>query len=115
MSDRDPGCIFCKIATGELHDKTRFAYEDELVAVFADLHPIAPVHLLLVPKKHYSDLNGLTQADEPVYGRIVRVASTLAKKFAIDRTGWQLFVRVGKGGGQEVGHVHFHLISGKRA
>jgi histidine triad (HIT) family protein len=112
---RDRNCIFCKIAMGELHDKTKFEHEDDLVAAFADLHPIAPTHILIVPKKHYADINGLTSADEATYGRIVRVASELAKEHGLDKTGWQLFVRVGKGGGQEVGHVHFHLISGKRA
>lgn len=107
-------CIFCRIATGDLHDKTSFEFEDDLVVAFPDLHPIAPVHLLIVPKQHVADLNGVTTKDEPFYGRIVHVASQLAAKKGI-AAGWQLFVRVGKGGGQEVSHVHFHLVAGKHA
>jgi histidine triad (HIT) family protein len=103
-------CIFCKIASHEV--ETKIIFEDDLVVAFKAQNQIAPVHILVVPRKHYTNLNGLTQADEATYGRIVRVASELAAQKKIE-DGWQLFVRVGKGGGQEVMHVHFHLVSGQ--
>lgn len=106
------GCIFCKIAAHSV--PSEIVFEDDLVVAFKDLRPLAPVHLLIVPKRHIADLNDVPGSDEPLYGRIVWVASALAKKQGIAETGWQLFCRVGKGGGQEVGHVHFHLISGNR-
>lgn len=108
----EAACIFCKIARHEVPSNLEF--EDQDVLAFDDIHPVAPVHILIVPKRHVADLNGLTAQDEPLYGKIVRVASELAAKKKIS-SGWQLFVRVGKGGGQEVEHVHFHLISGQRA
>jgi histidine triad (HIT) family protein len=103
-------CIFCKISKGEV--PADVVYQDADVVVFTDAHPIAPVHLLLIPRGHVQDINGLTTKDEPLYGKIVRIASELAAKRNIT-SGWQLFVRVGKGGGQEVPHVHFHLVSGQ--
>lgn len=82
------------------------------MVAFKDINPMAAVHILIVPKKHYADLNGLGESDETLYGRIARVASDLAARKNI-QDGWQLFVRVGKKGGQEVPHVHFHLVSGQ--
>ena len=104
-------CIFDQIIAGEIPaDKV---FEDDDVLAFKDIKPVADVHYVIIPKKHVSNLNGVTVGDEPLYGKIVRVASELAAKAGIT-DGWQLFVRVGQGGGQEVPHVHFHLISGKR-
>ena len=114
ISDYHKACPFCLIAQHQAPGATLYEYEDEDVVAFPDLHPIADVHILIIPKRHYPDLNGLTAKDEPLFGKVVRVASELAAKHTITR-GWQLFTRVGKGGGQEIGHVHFHLISGKRA
>jgi len=111
MAETKSSCLFCDISAKRIPSET--LYEDDDLIVFKDIKPIADTHLLLVPRKHYKDLNGLTQSDEPLYGKIVRVAADMAKKEDI-QGGWQLFVRVGKGGGQEVPHVHFHLISGSR-
>jgi histidine triad (HIT) family protein len=108
--EANASCIFCKIASHEV--ETKIIFEDDLVVAFKAQNQMAPVHILIVPRTHYTNLNGLTQADEATYGRIVRVASELAAKKKIE-DGWQLFVRVGKGGGQEVMHVHFHLVSGQ--
>lgn len=104
-------CVFCKIAAHQLPGE--ILYEDELVVAFPDLHPVAKVHILIIPKRHVADLNGVTAQDEQLYGRIVWAASALATKRGTQH-GWQLLCRVGKGGGQEVGHVHFHLTSGNR-
>ncbi|MFH0830986.1 MAG: HIT domain-containing protein [Parcubacteria group bacterium] len=105
-------CPFCLIAQHKMPGKTAYEYEDQDLVAFKDIHPLAPVHLLIIPKKHLSDLNGLTALDEPLYGKLIRVASELAAKNNI-ADGWQLFVRVGAKGGQEVKHVHFHLVSGQ--
>lgn len=104
-------CLFCKIAGHKIPQVT-YEFEDDLVVAFKDIKPLAPVHILIIPKKHFADLNGLEEKDEALFGHIVKVASDLAQKNQIS-AGWQLFVRVGEKGGQEVGHVHFHLISGQ--
>ncbi len=105
----DPECLFCKIAGGDVPAK--IVYQDQDVLVFPDIKPLAKTHLLIIPRRHFKDLNGLTAEDEPLFGKIIRIASSLAAKNKIS-DGWQLFVRVGRGGGQEVPHVHFHLVSG---
>ncbi len=104
-------CVFCKIKRKEI--PADLLYEDADILVFPDINPVADVHLLIVPRKHIRDINGLKAEDEALYGKIVRVASKMAAKKGVADSGWQLFVRVGKGGGQEVPHVHFHLVSGK--
>lgn len=101
-------CIFCKIIRGEV--ETKKVYEDELVLAFNDVNPLAPVHLLIIPKKHIESVNDLD--DELLAGRMLVVAKELAKKKGIDQDGYKLLMRVGDDGGQEVPHIHLHLIGG---
>jgi histidine triad (HIT) family protein len=105
-------CLFCKIIRKEI--PTEFLYEDDLVAAFKDIRPIAPVHVLLIPKKHIESVADLTDKDEILAGRLIMAAKKIAEDLAIAKNGYKLLFRVGKHGGQEVSHIHLHLLGGAR-
>ena len=104
-------CIFCKIAHKEI--SSEILYEDEFVVAFKDLEPQAPVHILIVPKKHIASLNDLTADDAELLARIVLAAQKLAKDNGIAERGYRLVNNCGIEGGQTVGHLHFHLLGGR--
>ncbi len=103
-------CLFCKIVNREI--PSEFLYEDNDYVVFRDINPAAPVHLLLVPKKHIRSINDLTVADQSIVGRIFAVAKEMAKKQGVNESGYKLLFNVEKGGGQEIFHLHLHLLGG---
>lgn len=105
-------CIFCKIINKEI--PSQIVYEDEKILAFRDIQPVAPVHILVIPKKHIPALTELTKEDEEVVGKIYTVIRQLAEKENIDKTGFRVIVNCGEDGGQEVKHLHFHLIGGKK-
>lgn len=101
-------CIFCKIATGDIPSKK--VYEDEEVIVFHDIHPIAPVHLLIVPKLHVASLIDCTGQHAALLGRLLLLAPKLAAEQGLD--GFRTMINTGKSGGQEVFHLHIHVFGG---
>jgi len=102
-------CIFCKIVRGEIPAKR--IYEDEEILVFPDIHPQAPVHLLVIPKAHVATLYDAAPANEMAFGRMLAVAGELARKHgAVD--GFRTIINTGKVGHQEVYHVHMHILGG---
>ncbi len=102
-------CLFCKIEKGEIpSDKV---YEDEDVIVFKDLYPKADVHLLIVPRKHIASLNELLPEDQQLMGKMMLLLPKLAKEQGLER-GFRTIINTGKGGGQEVFHIHVHLLGG---
>ena len=103
-------CTFCKILSGEI--PTEYLFENETVVVFRDINPIAPVHLLIVPKKHIRSVNDLKEDDRTIVSELIMVAGDMAKKTAIARSGYKLFFNVERGGGQVIFHLHLHLIGG---
>ncbi|MDP1845211.1 MAG: histidine triad nucleotide-binding protein [Candidatus Moranbacteria bacterium] len=105
-------CVFCKIARKEI--PTEFLYEDDFVAAFRDLHPIAPVHVLVIPKKHIESVAEISGGDELLMGKLITTAKKLAEDLRISKKGYKLLIRVGEHGGQEVGHLHLHLIGGAK-
>lgn len=109
MSD----CIFCKIVQGEI--PSTFIYEDDHLVVFKDIHPVAPVHVLIVPKKHVTNLMELAGRDdgEVLLGQVLRAVPAVAKILGVDAGGFRLINNCGADGGQTIDHVHFHLIGGK--
>jgi histidine triad (HIT) family protein len=109
MSASDPSFIFCKIARGEI--PSRKVYEDDAIIAFHDIRPIAPVHLLLVPKAHAASLYDVTEADAPVLGRMLALAGRLAREQGAG-DGFRTIVNTGRVGRQEVMHVHIHVIGG---
>jgi histidine triad (HIT) family protein len=106
---QDPDCIFCRIARGEI--PSRKAYEDDDVLAFHDIKPSAPVHLLLIPKQHTASMYDVAEADEPVLGRIMRLAGRLAREQGAS-DGFRIIVNTGRVGHQEVMHLHVHVIGG---
>lgn len=105
-------CLFCKIINKEI--SSTIVYEDELVIAFKDIHPVAPVHILVIPKKHISSLNELEEQDEALVGKIYTVINKIAKQEDISEKGFRVIVNCGEDGGQEVKHLHFHLLGGKK-
>jgi histidine triad (HIT) family protein len=103
-------CIFCQIAAGRTD--TGLLYEDDLAVVFRDIHPHAPVHLLVVPKKHIRSVNDLTAEDGRIVSHLVAVARDMARAEQIDRSGYKLLFNVESGGGQVIFHLHLHLLGG---
>jgi histidine triad (HIT) family protein len=106
---QDPTCIFCKIARGEI--PSRKVYEDDDVFAFHDIRPVAPVHLLLIPKEHIADLYEVRDEHAAVLGRLMTLAGRLAKEQGAG-DGFRTIVNTGRVGRQEVMHVHVHVIGG---
>ena len=109
MQATDPDCIFCKIVRGEIPG--RKVYEDDDVLAFHDIQPIAPVHFMLVPKRHIATLYSATMEDAPVLGRMLALAGRLAREQGAGE-GFRTIVNTGRIGQQEVQHIHIHVISG---
>jgi len=103
-------CLFCKIASGQMD--TKFLYRNDRLVVFRDINPHAPVHLLLVPKRHIRSINDLTDADNEILAELIMVAKEMAKKEGVDKSGYKLLYNVEKGGGQVIFHLHLHLMGG---
>jgi histidine triad (HIT) family protein len=103
--------IFSKIIAKEI--PAAIVYEDDLVLAFKDIQPQAPVHILIIPKKEIATVNDVTEADELALGRLFTVAAKIAKEQGIDASGYRLMVNVNKDGGQEVFHLHMHLLGGR--
>jgi len=103
-------CIFCKIINKEI--PTEFLYEDDQLVVFKDINPLAPIHLLLVPKKHIRSINDLDDSDTTIVSDLIMRAKDMAEKMSVNKSGYRIFFNVEKGGGQEVFHLHLHLIGG---
>lgn len=104
-------CIFCKIIKGEIPSEK--VYEDDKIFVFKDINPEAPVHLLIIPKKHIESVNALDESDGELIGYIFNVAKKVAKQFQISEDGYRIVTNCGKDGGQTVYHIHFHLLGGR--
>lgn len=104
-------CIFCKIAAGEVG---KLVYEDDAVAAFDDLNPQAPVHVLIVPKKHVARVSEIQPEDTELAGRLIMAANKIARDRGIDGSGYRLVINCNEGAGQSVWHVHVHLLGGRR-
>lgn len=105
-------CIFCKIIKREI--PTDFVFEDENIIVFNDINPQAPIHILLIPKKHFASLNDIPEEKKEVLSDLLLKARQIAKEKGIARTGYRLVLNTAKDSGQEVFHIHLHLLGGRR-
>ena len=104
-------CLFCRIVAGEI--PAAKVHEDDLIIAIRDLHPVAPVHLLLIPRAHVGSALDLTEADATIAGRLLAAAAALARSEGIADGGYRLVVNAGADGGQTVGHLHVHLLGGR--
>jgi histidine triad (HIT) family protein len=110
MADRDPNCLFCKIAAGEIPSDR--VYEDDDVVVFRDINPRAPTHVLAIPRRHIADANALSEADAPLLAALFGALNRVADQAGLDR-GYRIVTNVGPESGQSVFHLHFHLLGGR--
>jgi histidine triad (HIT) family protein len=104
-------CIFCLITEHHLPSKT--IYEDEQVMAFEDANPQAPVHILVVPRKHMTSLTEAAAEDEPLLGHLLTVAARIAHEHGIDTKGFRTVLNTGSWAGQSIFHVHLHLLGGR--
>ncbi len=104
--------VFSKVIRKEI--PADIVYEDESVLAFHDIHPIAPVHVLIIPKKPIESIETLEDEDAGVVGQMFLVARDIARNLNISEKGYKLLIRVGRDGGQEIRHLHLHLLGGAR-
>jgi len=105
-------CIFCKIVKKEIPAK--IIYEDNKFIAFEDIEPKAPIHLLIIPKKHILTVNTIKPQDAGLVGKLVLVAKKLAEERKVSVSGYRLIFNIGKNAGQTVDHLHLHLLAGKK-
>lgn len=105
-------CIFCKIINKEIPSK--IVYEDEDIFAFSDINPQAPVHILLIPRSHYASLNEVPEDKQDLIGHILLTAKRIAADQGLQESGYRIVLNTGRNSGQEVFHIHFHLLGGRR-
>jgi histidine triad (HIT) family protein len=108
---RTMDCIFCKIIAGQIPSDV--VYKDDKVIAFRDINPMAPVHLLIIPREHIVSLNDITEQQTALVGHMVQVARQLAKQQGIATRGYRVVINTGPQGGQLVQHLHMHLLGGR--
>jgi len=104
-------CIFCRIMKGAL--PANIVYQDDDTVAFHDISPLAPVHVLIVPREHIASVNDIDEADVPLIGKLHLVAQKLARELGIADTGYRIVINTGDAAGQTVDHVHLHLLGGR--
>ncbi len=105
------GCVFCRVASGEA--PASIVHEDELVVAFHDIHPQAPTHILVIPRRHIRSLNEARAEDGELLGRLLLVARDLAAARGIGERGYRIVANCGRAAGQSVFHLHVHLLGGR--
>lgn len=105
-------CLFCKIVAGQIPCEK--VYEDEKILAFKDIHPKGPVHVLFVPKKHFPTLNDIPSGELSIVAKVFAAIQKTAKISGVSETGYRTLINTHKDAGQEVFHVHWHLIGGKK-
>ena len=105
-------CIFCKIINKQI--PSQIVYEDDEIIAFKDIQPVAPVHVLVVPKKHIPSVLELSEEDKAIIGKIYTVIQKLAVELGVDKEGFRVVTNCGENAGQTVKHIHFHLLGGKK-
>lgn len=107
MSD----CLFCKIVAGDI--PARIVYQDEHLVAFQDINPQAPMHVLIIPRRHVASLNELTESDDALVGEMVRRAAALATEHGHDQRGYRTVFNCNADAGQSVFHIHLHVLGGR--
>ena len=105
-------CIFCKIINKEIPAK--IVYEDDVILAFDDINPQAPVHTLLIPKEHFSSLNDIPEEKKDLVGHILLKARQVAEEKGVKDSGYRIVLNTAKDSGQDVFHIHFHVLGGRR-
>ncbi|WP_232697302.1 histidine triad nucleotide-binding protein [Brevibacillus daliensis] len=105
-------CLFCKIINGDIPSKK--VYEDDHVYAFHDISPMAPVHILIIPKKHIPSVMGITAEDKDLIGHLHLAIQHIAKEMNLDEEGFRVITNTGKNGQQTVFHLHYHIVGGRQ-
>lgn len=105
-------CLFCKIIAKDI--PARVVREDETLLAFEDIRPQAPAHILLIPKEHFASLAEAGEDKEKILGRLLLAAGSVAREKGLDRTGYRVVINTGPDSGQEVYHLHVHLLGGRK-
>ncbi|MFH1654364.1 MAG: histidine triad nucleotide-binding protein [Pseudomonadota bacterium] len=108
----DKDCVFCKIVGGEI--PCQKVYEDEDFLAFNDINPAAPIHILVIPKEHHSTLSALPSDKDALLLKLLKTVSKIAADKSLDKTGFRTVINTGKDAGQEVFHIHVHILGGTR-
>ena len=106
-----PDCIFCKIASGEI--PADILYEDDTVVAFPDINPVAPVHVIIIPTRHFATTLDMSDEAPELFGSMMKAASSVARKKGVAGSGFRLIFNTNDDGGQELFHVHMHLLGGE--
>lgn len=106
------GCLFCRIVAGEI--PATIVFQDDTVVAFRDITPQAPMHVLVIPRRHIASLNDLTPADDELIGRLVRTASAIAQEQGYGVGGYRTVFNCNADAGQTVFHVHLHVLGGRK-
>lgn len=105
-------CLFCKIAAKQIPSQK--VYEDEHVYAFKDIHPVAPVHIIVIPKMHIESVNEINERNSREIQRVFEVIPKIARIAMVRDKGYRVITNIGENGGQTVNHLHFHIIGGKK-
>ncbi|MCL4385319.1 MAG: histidine triad nucleotide-binding protein [Actinobacteria bacterium] len=105
-------CIFCKIANKEI--KSEIIFEDDEIMIFKDVNPVAPLHLLAIPKKHVESILEIDKLEDDLTVKILKAISDIAKEMNMDKEGFRVVTNTGEGAGQSVKHLHFHILGGRK-
>jgi histidine triad (HIT) family protein len=106
------GCLFCKLASGEIAAGT--VYSDDRVVAFRDVAPAAPIHVLIIPRRHIENILAANKADEALLGHMLTAASRIARQEGIAESGFRLVINCNEDGGQSIDHLHIHLLGGRK-
>ena len=112
MMAADPNCLFCKIASGQIPAK--LAFQNEEMVAFHDINPVAPTHILIIPREHIVNTGEITDQNAPLVGRMIQTAAHLAREQGIEAEGYRLVTNSGTNAGQSVWHLHLHLLGGRK-
>ena len=105
-------CIFCRIATGDI--PTTKVFEDDDLIAFRDIRPMTPIHVQIIPKRHIATILDLTEADQGLAGKMILTANRIAGEIGLGERGYRLVFNCKADGGQEIYHIHLHLLGGRR-
>jgi histidine triad (HIT) family protein len=105
-------CLFCRIIAGEI--PSNCVYSDDYIYAFRDINPVAPTHILVIPRKHLSSINDSEEADEALMGKLLLGARRIARDLALAEDGYRLVVNTGVNGGQTVFHLHMHILGDRQ-
>jgi len=105
-------CLFCRIIAGEA--PARIVYQDERLVAIDDIHPQAPMHVLVIPRRHVATLNDLAPSEDALVGEMIRRAAAIAGERGVADTGYQTIFNCNRGAGQTIFHIHLHVLAGRR-